>query len=95
MYLALFHSFLVIDGFRLFWMGSLPKSIQLILELLKASFLVTLFLLYINDLPDDRTRNIAIFVYDITLYFKCNQASDLWQQVELTFEFQSDLWETI
>ena len=76
-------------------MGSLPKSIQLILELLKASFLVTLFLLYINDLPDDRTRNIAIFVYDITLYFKCNQASDLWQQVELTFEFQSDLWETI
>ena len=45
-------------------MGSLPKSIQLILELLKASFLVTLFLLYINDFPDDRTRNIAIFVYD-------------------------------
>ena len=34
-------------------MGCLHKNIQLILEFLKALFLVLHFLLYINDLPDD------------------------------------------
>ena len=43
----------------------------------------TLFLLYINDLPDDVFCNIAIYADDTTLYSKCNQASDLWQQLEL------------
>ena len=38
----------------------------------------TLFLLYINDLPDDVICNIAIYADDTTLYSKCNQASDLW-----------------
>ena len=37
----------------------------------------TLFLLYINDLPDDVVCNIAIYADDTTLYSKCNQASDL------------------
>ena len=41
------------------------------------------FLLYMNDLPDDVICNIAIYVDDTTLYFKCDQASDLWQQLEL------------
>ena len=39
----------------------------------------TFFLLYINDLPDDVTCNIAIYVDDTTLYSKRDQASDLWQ----------------
>ena len=39
----------------------------------------TLFLLYINDLPDDVICNIAIYGDDTTLHSKCNQASDLWQ----------------
>ena len=26
-----------------------------------------------------------------TLYFKCDQASDLWKQLELAFELESDL----
>ena len=39
----------------------------------------TLFLLYINDLPDDVVCNIAIYADDTTLYSKCEQASDLWQ----------------
>ena len=43
----------------------------------------TLFLLYINDLPDDVMCNIAIYVDDTTLCSKCDQASDLWQQLEL------------
>ena len=36
----------------------------------------TLFLLYINDLPDDVICNIAIYGDDTTLYSKCDQASD-------------------
>ena len=43
----------------------------------------TLFLLYINDLPDDVICNIAIYADDTTVYCKCDQASDLWQQLEL------------
>ena len=55
----------------------------------------TLFLLYINDLPDDVICNIAIYADDTTLYSKCDQASDLWQQLELTSELESDLRDTV
>ena len=51
----------------------------------------TLFLFYINDLPDNVICNIAIYVDDTTLYSKCDQASDLWQQLELASELESDL----
>ena len=51
----------------------------------------TLFLIYINDLRDDVICNIAIYADDTTLYCKCNQASDLWQQYELASELESDL----
>ena len=54
----------------------------------------TLFLLYINDLPDDVISYIAICADDTTLYSKCDQASDLWQQLKLASEFESQnqLW---
>ena len=39
----------------------------------------TLFLLYMNDLPDDVICNIPIYVDDATLCSKCDKASDLWQ----------------
>ena len=55
----------------------------------------TLFLLYINDLPDDVICNIAIYADDTTLYPKYNQASDLSQQLELAPELESDLWDTV
>ena len=55
----------------------------------------TLFLLYINDLPYDVICNIAIYADDTTLYFNCDQASDLWQQLELASEFESDLRDTV
>ena len=55
----------------------------------------TLFLLYINDLPDDVICNIAIFADNTTLYSKCDQASDLWQQLELASELESDLRDTL
>ena len=52
------------------------------------------FLLYINDLPDNVICNIAIYADDTTLYSKCDQASDLWQQLKLTSELESNLRDT-
>ena len=54
----------------------------------------TLFLLYINDLPDNVICDIAIYADDTTLYFKHDQASDLWRQLELASELESDLQDT-
>ena len=49
------------------------------------------FLLDINDLRDDVICDIAIYADDITLYNKCDQASVLWQQLELASELEFDL----
>ena len=54
----------------------------------------TLFLLYIDDLPDV-ICDIAIYVDDTTFCFKCDQASELWQQLELASELESDLQDTV
>ena len=55
----------------------------------------TLFLLYINSLPDDVICNIAIYADDSTLYSKCNQAPDPWQQLELSSQLESGLRDTV
>ena len=55
----------------------------------------TIFLLYINDLPDDVICNIAIYADDTTLYSKFDQAYDLWEQLELASELESDLRDTV
>ena len=55
----------------------------------------TPFLLYIMDLPYDVICSIVIYVDDTTLCSKCNQASDLWQQIELASELESDLRDTV
>ena len=59
------------------------------LEFLKTSFLAQRFLLYINHLPHGVICNFAIYADDTTLYSKSDQASDLWQQLELTSELES------
>ena len=69
-------------------MASLQKNIQLMLEFLKGPF----WDLHINDLSDDVTCNIAVYADDTTLCYKCNQASDLWQQLELASELDSVDW---
>ena len=51
--------------------------------------------LYTNDLRDDVICDIAIYADDTTLYSKCDQASDLWQQLELASELESDLRDTV
>ena len=55
----------------------------------------TLFLLYINELSFDVTYNITIYADDTTLYSKCDQVSDLWQQLELDAEFEFNLKSTV
>ena len=55
----------------------------------------TLFLLYMNDLPDDVICDIAIYADDTTLYFKCDQSSDQLQQLELASKLESDLQDTV
>ena len=55
----------------------------------------TLFLQYINDLSNDVICDITIYTDDTTIYSKCDQASDLWQQLELASELGSDLQDTV
>ena len=56
---------------------------------------LTLFLPCISDLPDDVICNTAIYAVDSTLYSKCDQVSDLWWQLELASELESDLRDTV
>ena len=55
----------------------------------------TTFILYINDLLDNVICDIAIYADGTTLYSKCDQASDLWQQLEFASELESDLRDTV
>ena len=56
---------------------------------------LTCFMLYIDGLLDDVICNIAIYADDTTLYSKCDQPSDLWRQLDLTSELESDLRNTV
>ena len=51
--------------------------------------------LYINDLLHDVICNINIYADDTNFYCKFDQASDLWQQLELASELESDLRNTV
>ena len=55
----------------------------------------TFFLLYINDQPGNIICDIAIYADDTTLYSKCDQASDPWQQLELASELEYYLQDTL
>ena len=90
-YLA-FLLFAVIDSLEWFSMEKGLEEYLVSAGVPQGSILgLTLFLQHINDLPDDVTCDIAIYADDTTLYSKCDQASDLWQQLELASEFESDL----
>ena len=55
----------------------------------------TVLQIYINDLSDDVICNISIYADNTTLYSKFDQASDLWQQLELVFKFENLICETM
>ena len=78
-------------------MGSLHNNIQLILEFLKAPFLVLHFSYYIlmTFLMMLFVILLSIYADDTTLYSKCNQASDRQKQLELAPELESDLRDTV
>ena len=95
-YLALFLLFSVIDYFEWFWIESLRKNIQFMRGFLKAPFLVLHFCYY--------TLIIFLMMLSVTLLsmlmillsiLKCDQASDLWQQLELASELESDLRDAV
>ena len=88
-------SFLSNRRFRVVLHGKASQEYPLNARVPQGSILgPTLFLLYINDLPDDVICDIAIYADNTTLYSKCDWASDLWQQLELAFKLESDLRDT-
>ena len=73
-------------------MKSLHKNIQLMLESLKDLFLVLHFSCY-TLMAFLTILSVILLSMLIILLFnsKCDQASDLWQQLELASELESDL----
>ena len=59
------------------------------MKFLKGPFLV------LNELTDDIISNVAIYADDTTLYSRYDQASNLWQQLELASEIESNLSDTV
>ena len=90
--IGLISSFLSTRGLRMVLDGKSSQEYPVNARVPQGSILgPTLFLLYINDLPDDVICDTAIYADDTTLYSKCDQASELWQQLELDLEPESDL----
>ena len=95
-YLALFLVFSVIDSFEWLWIGSLHKNIQLMSEFLKSPFLVLHFSYYTSVTFLMMLSVIWTFMLMILLSIsKCDQESDLWKQLELASELESDLQGTV
>ena len=55
----------------------------------------TLFLLYINGLPDNVICDIAVYADDTALYLKFAWAANLENQQELISELESDLRDSV
>ena len=90
-YLAFFSSFLSNRRLRVVLDGKSSQEYPANAGVPQGSILgPSLFLQYINDLLDV-ICNSAIYADDTNLYSKCDQASDLWQQLELASELESDL----
>ena len=95
-YFTLFLLFSVTGSFEWFWIGSLHKNIQLMLEFLKAPFLVLHFFCYtLMTFLMILSVLVLSMLMITTFYSNCDKASDLQQQLELASELQSDLRDTV
>ena len=66
------------------------------LEHLRAPFMALhILILYINDLPEGFVCNITIHGDITTVCSKCDQGSNLWRQLQLVSELQSDLQDIV
>ena len=90
-FLTLLFLFSIID-FKWFWFY-IQKNFLLILEFHKAPFLNLHFSYY--TLMTFLMLYILLYADDTTLCSRCDQASDLKQQLELTSELKSDLQDTV
>ena len=94
-YLVLFLLFSVVGCFGWFYMGSLHKSIQLMLEFLRGPFLVWHFSYHALVTFLMMLYVILLSMLLIALYSKCDQVSELWWQLESASEPESDLRDTV
>ena len=79
------------NGCEWLWMGSLLQKYPVNVAVGQVLILRhTLFLLYMSAQLNEYICNISIYA-DGTPYFKCDQASDLWQQLKLASLLQSYL----
>ena len=76
-------------------MRSIHKNIQVMLEFLKAPFLVLHYSCYTLIIFLMILFVLLVSMLLILLYSKCNQAFNLWQQLELASELDSDLQDTV
>ena len=83
-YLALFH-------LEWFWIGSLQKDIQSVLEFLKAPLLVLHFSCYILMTLQMMLCVILLSMLMILLCTLYHQSFDFWLELELASELESDL----
>ena len=74
-------------------MGSLCKNVHLTVEFLKSPFSVLHFSCY--TLIAFLMLSVILLSMLMTLLSKCDQTSDLWQQLKLASELESDLWDTV
>ena len=73
-------------------MGRLHKNIQFMLKFFKTPSLVLHFSYY-TLMTFRMMLPVILLSMLITLYSKCDQASDLWEQLDLGSERESDLWD--
>ena len=80
---GLISSFLSNRQLQSFWIGNLHKNIQLVLVFLKGLVLVLHFSYYtLMTFLMMLSVILLSMLIDTTLYSKCDQPSDLWQQLE-------------